>query len=55
LVFLLILANDRELMGPNVNSRTTNFLGVLITVLVTAAGSAYALVAFWQTFSAKSH
>jgi Mn2+/Fe2+ NRAMP family transporter len=55
LVFLLILANDREIMGSNVNSRTTNFLGVLITVLVTAAGSAYAVVAFMQTFSAKSH
>ena len=55
LVFLLILANDREIMGSNVNSRTTNFLGVLITVLVTAAGSAYAIVAFLQTFSGKSH
>jgi Mn2+/Fe2+ NRAMP family transporter len=55
LVFLLILANDREIMGSNVNSRTTNFLGVLITVLVTAAGSAYAVVAFMQTFSAKPH
>jgi Mn2+/Fe2+ NRAMP family transporter len=46
LVFLLILANDREIMGSNVNS--------LITVLVTAAGSAYATVAFMQTFSVKS-
>ena len=55
LVFLLILANDQEIMGSNVNSRTTNFLGVLITVLVTAAGSAYAIVAFLQTFPGKSH
>ena len=55
LVFLLILANDREIMGSNVNSRTTNFLGILITMLVTAAGSAYAIVAFLQTFPASSH
>ena len=55
LVFLLILANDQEIMGSNVNSRTTNFLGVLITVLVTAAGSAYAIVAFMQTFPGRSH
>jgi len=55
LVFLLILANDREIMGSNVNSRTTNFLGVLITGLVTAAGSAYAIVAFMQTFPGRSH
>ena len=55
LVFLLILANDREIMGSNINSRTTNFLGVLITGLVTAAGSAYAIVAFMQTFPGRSH
>ena len=55
LVFLLILANDREIMGSNVNSRATNFLGVLITALVTAAGSAYAIVAFMQTFPGRSH
>lgn len=55
LVFLLILANDREIMGSNVNSRMTNFFGVLITALVTAAGSAYAIVAFLETFSAKGH
>jgi len=55
LVFLLILANDRKIMGSNVNSRATNFLGVLITALVTAAGSAYAIVAFMQTFPGRSH
>jgi len=55
LVFLLILANDREIMGTNVNSRATNFFGFLITALVTAAGSAYAIVAFLETFHAKGH
>ena len=33
LVFLLILANDREIMGARVNSRVTNLAGVLITLL----------------------
>jgi len=55
LVFLLILASDREIMGPNINSRLTNFLGILITTLVTAAGSAYAIVALLDTFHAKGH
>jgi Mn2+/Fe2+ NRAMP family transporter len=51
LVFLLIMANDRELMGTRVNGRITNALGILITVLVTLAGAGYALVAFVNTFS----
>ena len=45
LVFLLILANDREIMGSRVNSRWTNIFGILITVLVTAAGSAWVTTA----------
>ena len=50
----LILANDREIMGSRVNSRWTNVFGILITVLVTAAGSAYAIVAFMATFAHKN-
>ena len=46
LVFLLILANDREIMGTQVNSCTTNVAGLLITLLVTIAGSSYAIIAF---------
>ena len=53
LVFLLIMANDRAIMGPHVNSRLTNVLGVLITAFVVLAGSAYALVAFLATFHAR--
>jgi Mn2+/Fe2+ NRAMP family transporter len=53
LVFLLILANDREIMGARVNSRLTNVVGVLITLLVTVAGSSYAVVAFVNSFGAK--
>jgi Mn2+/Fe2+ NRAMP family transporter len=55
LVFLLILANDREIMGPNINSRRTNICGILITVFVTLAGSACAIVAFVQTLESKGH
>jgi len=50
LIFLLMMANDRELMGDRVNSRTTNALGILITVLVTVAGAGYAVVAFVNSF-----
>ena len=53
LTFLLILANDREIMGSRVNSRVTNTAGVLITLLVTLAGSSYAVVAFINSFGAK--
>lgn len=49
LVFLLMLANDRAIMGPYVNTRGQNVLGILITVLVTLAGSASALVSFLAT------
>ena len=54
LVFLLILANDREIMGARVNSRMTNLFGALIAVLVTLAGSSYAIVSFINTLSAKA-
>ena len=53
LVFLLIMANDREIMGARVNSRVTNLVAVLITLLVTLAGSGYAVVAFVNSFGAK--
>jgi Mn2+/Fe2+ NRAMP family transporter len=54
LVFLLILANDREIMGERVNSRPTNILGALIALLVTLAGSSYAIVAFINSLSSKA-
>lgn len=46
LVFLIIMANDPEIMGARVNSRATNWAGVIVTLLVTLAGSSYAVVAF---------
>ena len=53
LVFLLIMVNDGEIMSARVNSRLTNLAGVLITLLVTLAGSSYAVVAFVNSFGAK--
>jgi Mn2+/Fe2+ NRAMP family transporter len=46
LVFLLILSNDREIMGDHANRRVCNILGVSIAVLVALAGAAYAGVGF---------
>jgi Mn2+/Fe2+ NRAMP family transporter len=54
LVFLLILANDREIMGARVNSPLTNIFGALIALFVTLAGSSYAIVAFINSVSAKA-
>ncbi|RZM20065.1 MAG: hypothetical protein EOP67_55530 [Sphingomonas sp.] len=50
LLFLLIMANDRELMGARVNRRSTNAVAIAIAVLVTLAGSVAAIVAFVGTF-----
>ncbi len=48
LVFLMILANDREIMGSQSNGRWSNAIGVAILVLVTLAGSASAIISFVQ-------
>lgn len=50
LLFLLIMANDHELMGRRVNRRSTNLVAIAIAVLVTLAGAAAAIVAFLGTF-----
>jgi len=55
LVFLLILANDRYIMGTRVNSRLTNIFGALIALLVTVAGSSYAVVAFLNSLSPQAN
>ena len=49
LVFLLMLANDRELMGRWINGRTKNVVAIAIVVFVTLAGTAYALYSFLTT------
>lgn len=49
LVFLLVMVNDRALMGRHVNSWRSNALGIAITLIIAVAGSAYAVVAFLAT------
>jgi Mn2+/Fe2+ NRAMP family transporter len=53
LVFLLLLSNDRAIMGPHVNGRLANGAGVAITVLVALAGGAYAVVGFLGALGVK--
>lgn len=50
LLFILIMANDPELMGARVNRRSTNVVAIAVAVLVTLAGSAAAIVAFVGIF-----
>lgn len=47
LVFLLVLANDREIMGSRVNSRLLNWAAAMVAVMVALAGASYAVVAFF--------
>ncbi len=49
LVFLLILSNDPEVMGRNVNKRACNLLSVGIAAFVTLAGCAYAIAGFLES------
>jgi len=51
LVFLLIMANDPELMGSRVNSTLTNVAAIAVGVLIAVAGTGYALVAFLNSLS----
>lgn len=54
LVLLLILANDRAVMGVHVNGRLANSLGLAITVLVALAGLAYGAVGFAAAIGFKT-
>jgi Mn2+/Fe2+ NRAMP family transporter len=49
LVFLVLLANDRGLMGPWANKRTTNAVGATVIAVVGLCGSAYGVDSFLQT------
>ena len=49
LVFLLILANDRELMGRWANRVSTNVIAIAVVTLVGACGAAYGIDSFLQT------
>jgi Mn2+/Fe2+ NRAMP family transporter len=46
LVLLLLLANDRELMGPWANRRSTNTVAVGVVTLVAVCGAAYGIDSF---------
>ncbi|WP_284676037.1 NRAMP family divalent metal transporter [Paenarthrobacter sp. DKR-5] len=48
LVFLLMLANDRELMGSSANKPSTNVLTGAVIVFITVCAGAYAVTAFLQ-------
>lgn len=52
LIFLVMLANDRHLMGSLTNNRSTNIVAVIVIVLIGACATAYTVTAFLQTFHA---
>jgi Mn2+/Fe2+ NRAMP family transporter len=49
LVFVLMLANDRDLMGRWANRRSTNAVGVLVVAFVGLCGAAYGIDSFLQS------
>jgi Mn2+/Fe2+ NRAMP family transporter len=49
LIFLIMLANDRKLMGQWVNRRPLNVVAVSIVAFVALAGSAYGVDSFLRT------
>jgi len=49
LVFMIMLASDRQLMGRFANGRRHNWVGGAIVVFVAASGTAYAIDAFLRT------
>ena len=49
LVFMIMLANDRGLMGRWANSVANNRVAILIVVFISLCGAAYAIDAFLQT------
>jgi Mn2+/Fe2+ NRAMP family transporter len=49
LVFMIMLANDRELMGRWANGVINNRLAILIVVFISLCGAAYAIDAFLNT------
>ncbi|MGO9750743.1 MAG: hypothetical protein ACLP22_04360, partial [Solirubrobacteraceae bacterium] len=49
LVFMILLANDRELMGRWTNSASTNRIAIAIVAFISICGAAYGIDAFLQT------
>jgi Mn2+/Fe2+ NRAMP family transporter len=44
IVFLMLLVNDREIMGSMGNGTWSNFLGITVTVLLILAGLVFGIV-----------
>ena len=53
LLLLLLLANDREIMGDLANGRLANWAGGTITVAIAAAGAIYGLTAAFPSLLGK--
>lgn len=49
LVLMVMLANDRGLMGRWVNKRSTNVIGIAVIAFVGVSGAAYGIDSFLQT------
>ncbi|MBV9801842.1 MAG: divalent metal cation transporter [Solirubrobacterales bacterium] len=49
LVFMIMLANDRELMGRWANGAALNWVAIGIVVFISVCGAAYAIDSFLQT------
>jgi Mn2+/Fe2+ NRAMP family transporter len=49
LVFMVMLANDRGLMGSWVNKRSTNAIGITVIAFVGLCGAAYGIDSFLQS------
>lgn len=48
LVLMVMLANDKELMGPWINKRATNVVGIAVIAFVGICGAAYGVDSFIQ-------
>jgi Mn2+/Fe2+ NRAMP family transporter len=49
LVFMVMLANDHQLMGRWANKRSTNVIGIAVIAFVGLCGAAYGIDSFLQT------
>jgi Mn2+/Fe2+ NRAMP family transporter len=49
LVFMVMLANDKGLMGPWANKRSTNVISIAVISFVGLCGATYGIDSFLQT------
>ena len=48
LIFLIMLANDQQLMGPWKNKPSTNKIAITIVAFISICGAAYGIDSFLQ-------